>query len=207
MMKSPSSILLCALLLAVVTVPSVTDAFVPAGLNFKSSRASHLFSTTESSATSSISVGSPFDEYSQTDPNQELAYKDTVIGTGDVAETGKVLTVAYKGRMMRDNVQFDEGEKFPFKVGQRRVMPGWEQGVIGMRVGGKRTLRIPPKLAYGDRWVKNKIPPNSHVEFDLELKSIAQNPVEERWVMLNWGPGRIVGAFLLLGIFAITPFI
>ena len=181
---------------------------MPAGLHFQSSHASRLFSSTESSATtSSISVGSPFDEYSQTDPNQGLEYKDTVMGTGDAVEMGKVVAVAYKGRMMRDNVQFDQGEKFPFKVGQGRVMPGWEQGVIGMRVGGKRTLRIPPKLAYGDRWIKNTIPPNSHVEFDLELKVIAQNPIEERWVMLGWGPGRIAGAFALLGIFAITPFI
>ena len=204
MMKSPSSILLCALLVAVVKFPSVTEAFVPARVNFQSPRASHLLVST-SASTSSTSVDSPFDEYSQTDPDQGLAYKDTMMGAGDVAETGKVLTVAYKGRMMSNNVQFTEAEKFPFKVGQGAVMPGWEKGVIGMRVGGKRTIRIPPKLAFGDRWVKNTVPPNSHVEFDLELKSSAQNPLEERWVLLNWGPGRIAGFLVMLGIFAITP--
>ena len=202
----PPSFLLVSLLLAFVTVASLTEAFVPSS-NLKSARRSLLFRSYSSTELSSASpsTGLPFDDYSQTDPNQGLEYKDTLIGTGDAVETGKVLTVAYKGRIMSNNEQFDEGESYSFRLGQRRVLPGWEQGVIGMRVGGKRTLRIPPKLGFGDRWVKGTIPPNSHVEFDMELKSIAQNQLEETWVQLNVGTGRAVTAVVLILILAISP--
>ena len=102
-MKTPS-FLLVSLLLAFVTVASLTEAFVPSS-NLKSARRSLLFRSYSSTELSSASpsTGLPFDDYSQTDPNQGLEYKDTLIGTGDVVEAGKVLTVAYKGRIMSNN--------------------------------------------------------------------------------------------------------
>jgi len=213
MMKTPS-LLYVSLLALLFAASSVVEGFAPAVASTRpardfrkqaSSASRTELSSAEDTTSSSSSVGSPFDEYSQNDPKQRLEYKDTVMGTGDVAEQGKVLTVGYKGRLMSNNAQFDEGESYSFRVGQGRVMPGWEKGVIGMRVGGQRTLRIPPSLAFGDRWVKGTIPPNSHVEFDLELKSIAQNPVEEALVQLNVGPGRAITAVVLVLILAISP--
>lgn len=75
-----------------------------------------------------------------------------------------------------------------------------------MKVGGKRTLRIPPNLAYGDRWLKGTIPPKSHLEFDLELVSIASSPQEEIMFKLeNFGVDRAAGIAVCLLILAITP--
>uniref|UniRef100_A0A7R9WWY8 peptidylprolyl isomerase n=1 Tax=Craspedostauros australis TaxID=1486917 RepID=A0A7R9WWY8_9STRA len=146
-----------------------------------------------------------FEAYSVTDPNQGLATKDTVVGTGEAAKTGDVITVAYAGRLMSNGKQFDAGAGFSFKLGEGRVMPGWEQGISGMRVGGKRTLRIPPGLAYGERGASDVIPPNSHLEFDCELKGIASNPIEATLQQLNWQKERVITFALLLILLAASP--
>mmetsp|Transcript_28382 Transcript_28382/g.59929 ORF Transcript_28382/g.59929 Transcript_28382/m.59929 type:complete len:208 (-) Transcript_28382:202-825(-) len=127
-----------------------------------------------------------FNEYSQTYEDQDLAYEDTQIGTesDEVAMEGKFVTVGYTGRLMSNNKQFDSGS-ISFRIGERRVIPGWEQGLVGMKIGGKRTLRIPPQLAYGNRGAGEVIPPNSHLEFDVELKGIANGAVEEKMAELT----------------------
>ena len=121
-----------------------------------------------------------FEEYSQTDLTQDLAYKDVVIGTGDddVAEEGSFVTVGYKGTLMSNGKQFDEGS-ISFRLGEQKVIPGWERGIMGMKVGGQRILKIPPQLAYGQRGAGTIIPPNSHLVFETELKGIARNQIEE----------------------------
>lgn len=121
-----------------------------------------------------------FDEYSQTLEDQDLAYEDTLVSdSDDVAMEGKFVTVAYKGKLMSNNKQFDAGS-ISFRIGENRVIPGWERGLVGMRVGGKRTLKIPPRLAYGDRGAGDAIPPGAHLEFDVELKGIANGAVDEK---------------------------
>ena len=76
----------------------------------------------------------------------------------------------------------------------------------GMKVGGKRTLRVPPNLAYGDKWFKGTIPPNAHLEFDLELKSIASGPVEELWANIQFfGVERAIGLVVITALFIISP--
>ena len=120
-----------------------------------------------------------FEEYSQTDPSQDLAYRDIITGTGDdVAEEGSFVTVGYKGTLMSNGKQFDEGS-ISFRLGEQKVIPGWERGIMGMKVGGQRILKIPPQLAYGQRGAGTIIPPNSHLVFETELKGIAKNQVEE----------------------------
>lgn len=120
-----------------------------------------------------------FDDYLPTAEDQDLAYQDTAVGSGDMAMEGKFLTMAYKGKLMSNNKQFDEGT-ISFRLGENRVIPGWEQGLVGMKVGGKRTLKIPPQLAYGARGAGDVIPPNAHLQFDVELKGIANGAVEEK---------------------------
>eukprot|EP00527_Entomoneis_sp_CCMP2396_P004311 CAMPEP_0198141736 /NCGR_PEP_ID=MMETSP1443-20131203/4679_1 /TAXON_ID=186043 /ORGANISM="Entomoneis sp., Strain CCMP2396" /LENGTH=212 /DNA_ID=CAMNT_0043804563 /DNA_START=178 /DNA_END=816 /DNA_ORIENTATION=+ len=148
-----------------------------------------------------------FDTYQQVD-SQPLAYQVTAEGTGDgVAEEGQLVTVAYKGRFVFSDRQFDKGSGFVFRIGGGKVLKGWDQGIVGMRVGDKRTLRIPPSLAYGDDWYKGTIPPKSHLEFDVELLNIAK-PEEEFKVKLEaFGIGRALGFVALTGLMAIAPLI
>ena len=186
--------LLIAQLILLVSV----SAFVAPGLNSKSF-------VGLKAGLEEIDAVDPFDSYSQTDPSQKLMYRDTVAGTGDVAMEGKVLKVAYTGRLMATGKEFDKGNGFSFRLGEGRVIPGWEQGLVGMRVGGKRTIRIPPGLAYADRGAKDVIPPGSHLEFDCELISIASGGVEEALSQVNMQPERIITFVLLLILLAASP--
>lgn len=132
--------------------------------------------TSYAQSSSKLQQSSSFDKYSQTD-EQELAFDDTIIGTGNIAEVGSFVTIQYTGKLLADDTTFDSG-LISFKLGEGQVIPGWEQGIIGMKVNGKRTLKIPPRLAYGERGV-NIIPGGAHLLFETELKSIASNGIEE----------------------------
>ncbi|HYF29388.1 MAG TPA: FKBP-type peptidyl-prolyl cis-trans isomerase [Candidatus Paceibacterota bacterium] len=113
------------------------------------------------------------------DPNQplptELAMRDVVVGTGAEAAAGKQVTVNYIG-MLPDGTVFDasdrHGRPFTFTLGAGEVIPGWDQGVAGMKVGGKRQLVIPPALAYGERGAGGVIPPNATLLFEVELVEV-----------------------------------
>jgi peptidylprolyl isomerase len=98
-----------------------------------------------------------------------LYYQDLAVGTGAVVIVGDSATVGYAG-WLPSGTQFDAGS-FPFTVGVGRVVPGFDEGVLGMRVGGSRRLVIPPELGYGDR-AQGPIPPNSTLVFEVELQAI-----------------------------------
>ena len=103
-----------------------------------------------------------------------LQYTDDQVGSGAVAEAGKNVSVHYTGWLM-NGTKFDSsrdrGQPFTFPLGAGRVIKGWDEGVAGMRVGGKRTLIIPPDLAYGSR-ATGPIPPNSTLKFEVELLDV-----------------------------------
>ena len=104
-----------------------------------------------------------------------LYTRDVVEGTGLAARDGYVVMVHYTGWLPTGDV-FDsnvEGdEPYSFQLGRRSVIAGWEEGVQGMRIGGKRILVIPPSLAYGARGRPGAIPPNAHLVFEIELLDI-----------------------------------
>lgn len=105
----------------------------------------------------------------------KVQIEDGVEGTGPEAANGKSITVNYTGWLADSNIQFDttEGKQpFTFIMGTGQVIPGWEQGLRGMKVGGKRTLIIPPGLAYGAQGAANTIPPNSTLKFEIELLDV-----------------------------------
>lgn len=107
----------------------------------------------------------------------ELEIRDIVVGTGEEAVPGATVTVHYTGWLM-DGTKFDSsldrGEPFSFPLGASRVIRGWDQGVEGMRVGGKRELVIPPELGYGARGAGGVIPPNATLRFEVELLGVAK---------------------------------
>ena len=104
----------------------------------------------------------------------ELVSTDTVVGTGDEAIAGSRVTVNYVGKFV-DGKVFDSnearGEPFSFVLGSGQVIKGWDEGIVGMRVGGKRTLSIPPDLGYGASDY-GPIPGNSTLIFDVELLKV-----------------------------------
>ena len=104
---------------------------------------------------------------------------DLVIGTGAIAATGNNVTVAYTGwlhdstKADAKGTQFDSGTLAPFVLGTGRVIRGWDQGLVGMRVGGQRRLVIPPELAYGNNSPDTtKIPQNATLVFDVTLNTV-----------------------------------
>jgi FKBP-type peptidyl-prolyl cis-trans isomerase FkpA len=99
-----------------------------------------------------------------------LVIEDLVVGTGATAVAGDTLTVRYVGTFL-DGRQFDAGT-FSFRLGAGQVIAGFDQGVTGMKVGGRRRLTIPSDLAYGSRG-QGSIPPNTPLRFEIELVSIA----------------------------------
>jgi FKBP-type peptidyl-prolyl cis-trans isomerase len=100
----------------------------------------------------------------------ELIKEDVTIGTGALAASGDTVTVSYVGTLT-NGTQFDAGT-FSFRLGANQVIAGFDQGVTGMRVGGRRRLTIPPNLGYGSQ-ANGPIPGNSTLKFDITLISIA----------------------------------
>ncbi len=110
-----------------------------------------------------------------------LQYEDTTTGSGDTAKAGQQVTVHYTGWLYQDGQQGkkfdsskDRGDPFKFSLGAGQVIKGWDQGVEGMQVGGKRTLIIPPELGYGARGAGGAIPPNATLKFDVELLGVGR---------------------------------
>jgi FKBP-type peptidyl-prolyl cis-trans isomerase len=109
------------------------------------------------------------------DPNAKLSSTDVLVGKGATTKTGDTVSVHYVGTLL-DGKEFDSSRKrgtpFTFTLGKGQVIRGWDQGVVGMKIGGKRKLVIPPALAYGERGMGAVIPPNSTLTFEIELVDI-----------------------------------
>ena len=106
--------------------------------------------------------------------NDELQVTDLLVGNGKAVVKGALITTQYRG-CLEDGTELDaswsRGKPFQCVIGTGRVIKGWDQGIIGMQVGGKRQLRVPAHLAYGERSV-GSIPPNSNLVFEIELLEV-----------------------------------
>jgi len=111
----------------------------------------------------------------------DLVKTDTVVGKGKEAVAGKTVEVHYTGWLFEPSAKQQRGKQFDssvgrgpfsFPLGAGRVIKGWDEGVAGMKVGGKRTLVIPPELGYGARGAGGVIPPNATLMFDVELLDV-----------------------------------
>ena len=108
-----------------------------------------------------------------------LQITDTKVGTGATPKTGQICVMHYTGWLYQNGAKgqkfdssVDHGQPFEFPIGTRRVIAGWDEGVATMKVGGKRTLVIPPALGYGARGAGGVIPPNATLIFEVELLDV-----------------------------------
>lgn len=109
-----------------------------------------------------------------------LKYKDQIVGKGEEALSGKVVVVDYNGWLLKKNgnkgskfdSSYDNAKKFEFRLGAGDVIKGWDMGIVGMRVGGTRELRIPSDLAYGKESMGKRIPANSDLIFEVKLLGV-----------------------------------
>ena len=112
-----------------------------------------------------------------------LQYADTAIGNGATPNEGQIVVVHFVG-WLDDGTKFDStrdrGKPFGFPLGSGQVIKGWDEGVRGMRVGGKRRLKVPPALGYGEQGVPPIVPPNASLVFDVELIRVLDKPPERR---------------------------
>ena len=126
--------------------------------------------------TNSLSTSTPMEPLNPSEPlPTELTITDVVVGTGAEAVPGSTVSVNYVGALP-DGTVFDasanHGGAFTFPLGAGQVIKGWDQGVAGMKVGGKRHLVIPPGLAYGSQAVGGVIPANATLVFEVELVGV-----------------------------------
>ena len=109
-------------------------------------------------------------------PSYQLELDDIIVGEGDEAVAGKTVEVHYVGVSWASGRQFDaswdRGDTFKFGLGKGQVIPGWDQGVAGMRVGGRRRITIPPMLAYGKRGAGGVIGPDETLVFVVDLLGV-----------------------------------
>jgi FKBP-type peptidyl-prolyl cis-trans isomerase len=119
---------------------------------------------------------SPVDAATPVTLPSSVVYWDLVVGTGKTAVKGSKVRVNYTGWLLEEGTKFDSSydrkEPLEFTLGAGSVIKGWEIGVAGMKVGGKRQLRIPPEMAYGYRGQPPEIPRNAYLIFDVELLDV-----------------------------------
>ncbi len=135
------------------------------------------FGSTQAPAVSATEVPTQIPMNNSTpNPSSDLKIEDTVVGTGETAVSGKTVTVNYTGTLT-DGTKFDSSlnpgrTPFTFNLGAGFVIKGWDEGVVGMKVGGKRKLTIPASLGYGAAGSPPVIPPNATLIFDIELLKV-----------------------------------
>lgn len=131
--------------------------------------------STQASQTQSQPQSKPAAQTNMENSVNTLQSTDEIVGTGDEAVTGKTVSVNYLGTL-QDGTKFDSSydrnQPFDFQLGGGQVIKGWDQGVVGMKVGGKRKLVIPADLAYGSQSPSPKIPANSTLVFEIELLAV-----------------------------------
>lgn len=128
-----------------------------------------------SSPSATINSPKPTESSNKDKSMEELKIEDVIVGTGEVAVSGKTVTVNYSGTLTNGSKfdsSYDRNEPFSFHLGAGEVIKGWDQGVAGMKVGGKRKLTIPSELGYGSQGAGGVIPPNATLVFEVELLKV-----------------------------------
>jgi peptidylprolyl isomerase len=159
--------------LAVILGLAVIVAGCGGGDDSSTTSAESTTNATTTAAPSAASKDKPEVKVPKGAPPKKLVVKDLKKGDGPIARSGDTVTVQYVGVDYKSGKQFDaswdRGQPFPFQLGAGQVIPGWDKGVAGMRVGGRRELVIPPRLAYGAQGQPPAIAPNATLVFVIDL--------------------------------------
>lgn len=143
---------------------AVTAGILVVGFFLYGGTAMEMFKNASSGSTASM----------QGAVTSRLVSQDRIVGTGSEARVGSLVTVHYVG-VLEDGTKFDSsldrGVPLQFRIGAGEVISGWEQGIVGMKVGGRRILVIPPELGYGNQ-ARGPIPANSTILFEIELLKV-----------------------------------
>jgi FKBP-type peptidyl-prolyl cis-trans isomerase len=137
-----------------------------------------------------------------------LFYIDEVMGEGEGAAEGDVMVIKFVGKVMSSGNQFITSDSFPFEVGEGKSLPGFDEGLKGAQVGTKRILKVPPSKAFGPQG-SGSVPPNSDVEFECEVLSIARSPLEKTMAKIGLQRASMFGLsmFLIAAAPAIDKFV
>lgn len=184
---------------------SSVSAFAPAGTrSFQTSSLSA--SPLEEVDTSDAPSLDPFDAFDST--AEEIAIRETVMGTGEPVAEGDVVTVKYESRLVESQVKFGSTDSLPVKLGSGTLVKGFEQALTGKKVGSEFTVRIPSKLAWGNRGKESQmtgrivVPPGSDIEFDVEVLGVANGFMGE---IEMFGKDRALGLAACLLLSATAP--
>jgi peptidylprolyl isomerase len=162
--------------LLLIALLCATLAFAGCGGSDSSSSTTGTTASVSTTAPPTANRTKPKVEVPKGAPPKQLVKKDLIVGEGRVAKTGDFVSVQYVGVDYKTGKQFDaswdRGQPFPFQLGAGQVIPGWDKGIVGMRVGGRRELIIPPDLAYGAQGQPPTIKPNSTLVFVVDLLSV-----------------------------------
>ena len=164
-----------ALVTGVVVLAAAAIAIAGCGSGGGTSQSTSTSAALTGSTQSAISTGPSTGTSSSTQEANGLQIQDEVVGTGPATKAGDTVTVNYTGWLTsgkKFDASADHGQPFTFTLGQGQVITGWDQGVAGMKAGGKRKLTIPPELGYGAQGAGGVIPPNATLIFEVELVKI-----------------------------------
>ncbi|KAL3795460.1 hypothetical protein HJC23_000818 [Cyclotella cryptica] len=158
----------------------------------------------------------PFESYDPSPSQKTIGTKDVSLGSGSTvldassSSSSQLLQIQYSAKLLNSkftaNLKQFETPSMVFQTGEQRILPGLEEGIIGMKVGGRRLVRVPPNKGYGDKWYRGVVPPDSHLEFDVTVVQVAEGPLDEFKMKLEqFGVERAVGAAVCLGYLALSP--